>query len=124
MPFFFARSSPRTTTFSPSEVLLALSGVSVATSGDERRYFDSDGRRYAHTLDPRTGMPLAHDLVSVTVVAADGMTADALATAILVLGPEEGPAFARKHGVAARLVRLERSRLSEQLSPALAAMLS
>ncbi|HYD15012.1 MAG TPA: FAD:protein FMN transferase, partial [Hyphomicrobium sp.] len=105
------------------DALLALSGLSVATSGDERRYFDSDGRRYAHTLDPRTGMPLTHDLVSVTVAAEDCMTADAFATALLVLGPHEGPAFAEAHRIAARFVRFDGDRVSEQLSPALAVML-
>lgn len=103
--------------------LLALAGLSVATSGDERRYFEAGGVRYAHTLDPATGAPLAHDLISVTVAADDCMTADALATALLVLGPEKGPAFAAEHRLAARFVRLEGHCLAEQLSPALAAML-
>jgi len=106
------------------EALLALSGVSVATSGDERRYFDGEGRRYAHTLDPRTGRPLTHDLVSVTVVADDCMTADALATALLVLGPEDGPSFAVDHRIAARFVCFEGGRVSARMSPALAAMQS
>jgi thiamine biosynthesis lipoprotein len=106
------------------DALLALSGLSVATSGDERRHFDNDGRRYAHTLDPHTGVPLTHDLVSVTVAAEDCMTADALATALLVLGPDQGPAFAADHHVAARFVRFDGTRLTEQMSPALAAMLS
>lgn len=110
------------------DALLALCGVSVATSGDERRYFDVGGRRYAHTLDPATGAPLTHDLVSATVVAEDCMTADALATALLVLGPRKGPAFAAEHGLAARFVRHDFAshdggRLVEQLSPAMAAML-
>lgn len=103
--------------------ILALTGLSVATSGDERRYFDVRGRRYAHTLDPRTGAPVTHDLVSVTVAAEDCMTADALATALTVLGPADGPAFAAAHGLAARFVRLEEGRLVEHLSPAMARML-
>lgn len=103
--------------------ILALAGLSVATSGDERRYFDVRGRRYAHTLNPATGAPVAHDLVSVTVAAADCMTADALATALTVLGPAAGPAFAAEQGIAARFVRYDGSRMSEHLSPAMAAML-
>ncbi|WP_334146078.1 FAD:protein FMN transferase [Hyphomicrobium sp.] len=105
------------------ETLLALTGLSVATSGDERRYFDAAGRRYAHTLDPATGAPVTHDLVSVTVVAEACMTADAAATALTVLGPEAGPAFAAEHRIAARFVRLEGARLIEHLSPEMAAML-
>ncbi|MCC7253586.1 FAD:protein FMN transferase [Hyphomicrobium sp.] len=105
------------------ETLLALTGLAVATSGDEQRYFDAAGRRYAHTLDPATGVPVTHDLVSVTVAAEDCMTADAAATALTVLGPERGPAFAAEHRLAARFVRLCGSRLTEHLSPTLAAML-
>ncbi len=105
------------------ETLLALTGRSVATSGDERRYFDHAGRRYAHTIDPRTGAPVAHDLVSVTVVAEECMAADAAATALTVLGPEQGPAFAERHGLAARFVRYDGEALTEQLSPAMRAML-
>ncbi len=104
------------------ETLLALTGLSVATSGDERRYFDAVGRRYAHTLDPATGAPVTHDLVSVTVVAETCMTADAAATALTVLGPEAGPAFAAEHRIAARFVRLEEGRLIEHMSPEMAAM--
>jgi FAD:protein FMN transferase len=105
------------------ETLLALTGRAVATSGDERRYFDQGGRRYAHTIDSRTGAPVTHDLVSVTVVAEACMTADAAATALTVLGPEQGPAFAERHGLAARFVRFDGADLSEQLSPAMRAML-
>lgn len=105
------------------ETLLALAGLSVATSGDERRYFDAAGRRYAHTLDPATGAPVTHDLVSVTVCAEDCMTADAAATALTVLGPDRGPAFAAAHRLAARFVRLSDARLTEHLSPEMAAML-
>ena len=103
--------------------ILALAGLSVATSGDERRYRDVDGRRYAHTLDPATGAPVTHGLVSVTVAADDCMTADAAATALTVLGPEAGPAFAAAHGLAARFVCFDGRRLAETLSPAMAAML-
>lgn len=103
--------------------LLALSGHSVATSGDERRFFDVAGRRYAHTLDPATGAPVTHDLVSVTAVADDCMTADALSTALTVLGPEAGPAFAAAHHLAARFVRFDGCRLIERLSPDMGVML-
>lgn len=105
------------------ETILALAGLSVATSGDEKRYFDVDGRRYAHTLDPATGAPVTHDLVSVTVAADDCMTADALATALTVLGPKGGPAFAAEQHVAARFVQYDGVRLIEHMSPAMAAML-
>jgi thiamine biosynthesis lipoprotein len=127
MPWWIELERPRQGSVSDGgnlDTVLALSGVSVATSGDERRYFDRDGRRYSHTLDPRTGRPVAHDLVSVTVVAEDCMTADVLATALTVLGPEQGPAFAEANGVAARFVSFDGQSLTERLTPAMAAMLN
>lgn len=76
------------------EVILALSDNAVATSGDYRNFrTDSKGRHFAHILDPRTGHPVDHNVASVTVVAPDCMTADALATAAFVLGPDAGMAF-------------------------------
>lgn len=62
----------------------------VATSGDYRRYFTLEGRRFSHIVDPRTGETVEDVPMSVTVVAPDATTADALATGIFVLGPEEG----------------------------------
>ncbi len=67
-----------------------VDGVGVATSGDYRNYFEQDGRRYSHTIDPATGRPITHALASVTVVSDTCMTADALATGLNVLGPEAG----------------------------------
>ncbi len=74
-----------------SELLatLNLEGGAVVTSGDYERYFEQDGVRYHHLLDPRTGYP-ARDCQSVTVTADDATLADALATAAFVLGPEQG----------------------------------
>jgi len=84
--------------------VVALDGLAIATSGDDFRYFESGGRRYSHTLDPRTGMPVAHALASVTVLHADAIEADAWATALLVLGPDAGVERARAHGLAALFV--------------------
>ena len=66
----------------------------IATSGDYRNYFEFDGIRYSHTIDPSTGKPINHKLVSVTVIDKSSMVADGLATAITVLGPEKGLEFA------------------------------
>ena len=81
-----------------------LRDAAVATSGDYRNYFESEGKRYSHVLDPRTGWPVSHDLASVTVIASSATMADALATALLVLGPETGLRLAIDQGLAARLV--------------------
>ncbi|USX28417.1 FAD:protein FMN transferase [Oxalobacteraceae bacterium OTU3CINTB1] len=88
----------------PASLVLALHGLAVATSGDYRRYFELDGRRYSHTIDPRSGMPIANDLASVTVVHAQCMAADAWSTALTVLGAEAGLALAERQGLAARFV--------------------
>lgn len=79
--------------------VIAVSDQAIATSGDYRAYFEAGGRRYSHTIDPRTGRPVAHALASVTVLAPSAMDADALATAIMVLGPEAGMALAEDKGL-------------------------
>ncbi len=80
---------------------IGLSEGAVATSGDYRHFFEKGGRRYAHILDPRTGRPVQHSLASVTVVDSTAMRADALATALIVLGSERGYEFAMREGIAA-----------------------
>ena len=107
--------SPRT--------LVALHGLAVATSGDYRRFFEHDGRRYAHTLDPATATPVAGGPVSVTVLAESCMRADAYATALTVMAPDAALAFAADHGLAALILTPGLCGLEERLSPALAAML-
>lgn len=104
------------------ETLVALHGLSVATSGDTRRYVERGGRRYGHTLDPRTGHPIADRLASVTVLAGDCMTADALATALSVLGPERGMDYAARRGIAARFLLRTEERPAELITPAFALM--
>jgi FAD:protein FMN transferase len=81
-----------------------LSGRAMATSGDYRNYFMQDGRRYSHEIDPSTGAPIQHRLCSVTVVADDCVHADALATALIVLGPDKGKALAERSGIAAQFI--------------------
>ena len=97
--------------------LLALHGLSVATSGDYRRWFEHAGARYSHTIDPRDGLPIRHGLASVTVIHAQCMLADAWSTALSVLGPVDGPALADRLGLAARFV-VRRGTLFEERSSA------
>ncbi|VEB66866.1 Thiamine biosynthesis lipoprotein ApbE precursor [Providencia rustigianii] len=73
--------------------------LSIATSGDYRNYFEQDGVHFSHTIDPKTGKPISHKLVSITVLANDCMTADGLSTGLNVLGPEAGLALAEKMNV-------------------------
>jgi thiamine biosynthesis lipoprotein len=102
---------------------IALCGLSVATSGDYRRFRIEDGRRLSHSIDPATGAPIANDVAAVTVLHESAMLADAWATAITVLGSDRGMALAARHGIAARLILRTASRAREYMTPALAAML-
>jgi thiamine biosynthesis lipoprotein len=87
-----------------ARLVVPLSGRAMATSGDYRNYFEQDGRRFSHEIDPVTGAPIAHALCSVTVVADDCMRADALATALIVMGPRRGLALAEAEGIAALFI--------------------
>lgn len=75
---------------------LSLSNQAVATSGDYRNFYEYNGKRYAHTLDPKTGKPAENTLASVTVIAPSTMWADAMATIIMVMGAEKGLEFANQ----------------------------
>jgi thiamine biosynthesis lipoprotein len=84
---------------------VALVDMAIATSGDRWHRRSHAGRHWSHTIDPRSGEPVAHSLAAVTVLHPQCMQADALATALTVLGPDEGFAFAQRHALAARFVQ-------------------
>jgi len=87
------------------ERFIALRNAAVSTSGDAERYVEIGGRRYSHIVDPRTGLGVV-DRCSVTVIAPDGATADALDTAVYALGPDRGlPLVEATEGAAALIVR-------------------
>lgn len=77
------------------EAIIKISGHSMATSGNYRNYYIEDGRKYAHTINPKTGYPVQSDILSSSVIAADCMTADAYATAFMVLGLEKSMAIVK-----------------------------
>ena len=81
-----------------------LRDAAIATSGDYRNYFEYEGNRYSHTLDPRTGWPVSHDLISVSVIEQSAMNADAFATTLMALGPELGLQLATRENIAALLI--------------------
>jgi thiamine biosynthesis lipoprotein len=95
-----------------------LDNAAMATSGDYRNFYLRDGVRVSHTLDPRIGRPITHDLASVSVIHSSCMTADAFATAINVLGPVEGRALVEREGLAALfLIRRPDGGFDEWASP-------
>jgi thiamine biosynthesis lipoprotein len=105
-----------------ARLVVPLSGRAMATSGDYRIYFEQQGRRYSHEIDPRTAAPIAHGLASVTVIADDCVRADALATALIVLGPQDGWALAERERLAAYfIVRGADGRLHDRATAAFAA---
>ena len=96
----------------------------MATSGDYHNYFEKDGVRFSHTIDPSTGRPITHKLASVTVVHKSCMTADAMATAIDVLGPEKGYELALKENLPVFLVIREKENFVEKMTPQFQALLN
>jgi len=84
--------------------VIVLENNAVATSGDYRNYFEKEGKRYSHTIDPRSGFPITHNLASVTVVDNTAARADALATGMMVLGPEQALLVAEQNGIAVYLL--------------------
>lgn len=113
-PWWVDLESPPGLSLAPLRI--ALHGLAVATSGDYRR-----GR---HTLDPRTGHPIAHGTAAVSVLGPTALAADAWATALTVLPPDAALALAAAQRIAARIVTAGEGAVEERLTPALLAMLA
>ena len=86
------------------QLILSPGNTGMATSGDYRNYFEEDGVRFSHTIDPVTARPITHKLASVTILHESTASADALATAVNVMGPVKGMEFVEKHNIAAYMV--------------------
>jgi len=96
--------------------VLALTSGAVATSGDYRNYFERDGMRFSHTIDPRSGQPINHTLASVTVLADTCAEADAWATALMVLGDKQGIDLANQLGLATYMLARDGTEYSASYS--------
>ncbi len=105
------------------EKVVPLRDMAIASSGDYRNFFEKDGTLYSHTLDPRTGRPVGHKLGSVTVLHSSCTTADGLATALNVLGPEKGLVFAEERELAVLFIVRTDNGVEEVMTPAFEALL-
>ena len=103
--------------------VIAMDSQGMATSGDYRNYYESDGQRYSHTIDPSTGRPVGHRLASVTVIAGSSMMADAWATAFTVIGYEKGYRLALKKNLAVYFIVREGEGFKTYHTPAFATYL-
>lgn len=102
--------------------IIELDGYGVSTSGDYRNYFEENGQRYSHTLDPLTGAPINHRLAAVTVVVPSALHADGLSTVLLVLGPDRGYAYAEREQIAAFFINRDDEGFSTRSTPAFDAL--
>ncbi len=103
--------------------VFSLTDTALATSGNYRNFYLENGQRYAHTLDPVSGKPIRHKLASVTVLDPTSARADALATALMVLGEEKGRLFCEKNRIAAYFIIHENESTEVYVSPAFQQML-
>lgn len=104
--------------------IISVGDNAVATSGDYRNYYEEDGIRYSHLIDPTTGYPIQHNTVSATVVHPSSMTADGLATAMMVLSAKEAQALAEAESIALLLILKEGDMFVEYQSPAFTQMVT
>jgi len=107
-----------------AQTIISIEDGAVATSGDYRNYFEEEGVRYSHTIDPRTARPITHRLASVTVIRPACAEADALATALMVMGEEQGYNFALKHNIEAFFIVKGEQGFISRATPAFEASLN
>jgi len=104
------------------QTILRLTDRGIATSGDYRIYFEHEGSRYSHTIDARSGWPVSHALAAVTVIDQSAAFADGMATALLVLGPDAGPALAEQMGIAGYFLVRGQTAIEESTTPSFEAL--
>jgi thiamine biosynthesis lipoprotein len=100
-----------------------LTDIALASSGNYRNYYEKNGQRFVHTIDPASGKPIQHKLASATVLDPVAARADALATALMVMGEERGRGFCEEHQIAAYFIIHNKTQTSSYTSPAFQALL-
>jgi len=115
-PWHIAVEQPIDTEPEPYAIL-RLTDFSVTTSGEYRHYYSRDGKRFSHTIDPRTGRPVQHDLAAVVVMGPTSLGIDTWATALNVLGEQEGYELAKQRGIPAMFIVQQGDRLIKKMTP-------
>lgn len=117
-PWNIGIERPRAQEHSMQRIIHTSSSISMATSGDYRNYFEHEGKRYSHTIDPKTGHPIKHNLAAISVLHTSCMLADAYATAFMVMGPQRTMDFATEHNIAVYMLVKEGDNFTALSSPA------
>lgn len=105
------------------QAIVDINGHGISTSGSYRNYYKLDGKRISHVIDPQTGRPITHTLVSVTVIATTALEADGWDTGLMVLGREKAQQVAREQGLAVYMISKEGDGFSSWMSPQFAGFL-
>lgn len=105
------------------QAIVDINGHGISTSGSYRNYYELDGQRISHVIDPQTGRPITHKLVSVTVIAPTALEADAWDTGLMVLGPERAKEVVREQGLAVYMIMKEGDNFTTWMSPQFKAFL-
>ena len=103
--------------------IISVGDNAIATAGDYRNFFVNDGQRFSHLLDPTTGYPIRHFTASVTVVDSSSMTADGLATAFMIMAPDDAKRIARENNIPLYLIERVDDKLSVYYNDAFAQFL-
>ena len=99
------------------QAVVDINGHGISTSGSYRNYYELDGKRLSHVIDPQTGRPIEHNLVSVTVIAPTALEADAWDTGLMVLGPDKAKEVVRREGLAVYMITKEGDSFKTWMSP-------
>ncbi|MEH8463578.1 FAD:protein FMN transferase ApbE [Klebsiella quasipneumoniae subsp. similipneumoniae] len=99
------------------QAIVDINGHGISTSGSYRNYYELDGKRISHVIDPQTGQPITHKLVSVTVIAPTALEADGWDTGLMVLGPEKAQQVVREQGLAVYMIVTEGEGFKTWMSP-------
>ncbi|MNB67902.1 Thiamine biosynthesis lipoprotein ApbE precursor [compost metagenome] len=99
------------------QAVVDINGHGISTSGSYRNYYELDGKRVSHVIDPNTGRPIEHNLVSVTVIAPTALEADTWDTGLMVLGPEKAKQVVRQEGLAVYMITKEGESFKTWMSP-------